>query len=84
MYINVSLLKQGIVLYQDHPTLRMYAMGTNAEATVKRVTVLMPPDIHRKLKLLGFEKDTTMNDLILTAVLKYLNDAAVQIEQQEP
>jgi hypothetical protein len=42
----------------------------------------MPPDIHRQLKLLGFQKDTTMNDLILTAVHKYLSDVAVQIEQQ--
>ena len=50
---------------------------------LKRVTVVMPPDIHRQLKLLGFEKDTTMNDLILTAVLKYLSDAAVQIEQDK-
>jgi hypothetical protein len=50
---------------------------------VKRVTVVMPPDIHKQLKMLGFQNDTTMNDLILTAVLKYLNDAAVQIEQSE-
>jgi hypothetical protein len=49
---------------------------------MKRVTVVMPPDLHRQLKLLGFEKDTTMNDLILTAVLKYLSEAAVQIEHQ--
>ena len=48
---------------------------------LKRVTVVMPPDLHKQLKLLGFEKDTTMNDLILTAVLKYLSDSAVQIEQ---
>ena len=51
---------------------------------LKRVTVVMPPDIHRQLKLLGFENDTTMNDLILTAVLKYLSDSAVQIEQEDP
>jgi hypothetical protein len=42
----------------------------------------MPPDVHRKLKLLGFDNDTTMNDLILTAVHKYLSDLAVQIEHQ--
>jgi len=50
---------------------------------LKRVTVVMPPDLHKQLKLLGFEKDTTMNDLILTAVLKYLSDSAVQIEHEE-
>ena len=49
---------------------------------LKRVTVVMPPDMHRQLKLLGFQEDTTMNDLILTAVHKYLSDVAVQIEQQ--
>jgi len=50
---------------------------------LKRVTVLMPPDIHKRLKLLGFDKDKTMNDLILTAVHKYLSEAAVQIEHPE-
>jgi len=42
----------------------------------------MPPDLHKQLKLFGFENDTTMNDLILTAVHKYLSEVAVQIEQQ--
>jgi len=41
---------------------------------LKRVTVVMPPDVHRQLKLLGFQEDTTMNDLILTAVHKYLSE----------
>ena len=49
---------------------------------LKRVTVVMPPDMHRQLKLLGFEKETTMNDLILTAVHKYLSAAAVPIEHR--
>jgi hypothetical protein len=49
---------------------------------LKRVTVVMPPDMHRQLKLFGFKNDRTMNDLILTAVHKYLSDVAVQIEQQ--
>jgi hypothetical protein len=48
---------------------------------LKRVTVLMPPDLHKQLKLLGFQNDITMNDLILTAVHKYLSEAAVPIEQ---
>ena len=48
---------------------------------LKRVTVVMPPDTHKQLKLLGFDSDTTMNDLILTAVHKYLSELAVQIEQ---
>jgi hypothetical protein len=43
----------------------------------------MPPDIHKRLKLLGFDKETTMNDLILTAVHKYLSEAAVPIEHAE-
>ena len=43
----------------------------------------MPPDMHRALKLLGFDCDKTMNDLVLIAVQKYLSEAAVQIEQSE-
>ena len=43
----------------------------------------MPPEMHKRLKLLGFDKDTTMNDLILTAVHKYLSEAEVQIEQDK-
>ena len=35
LYINISLLKQKSVLFSDHTTLRMYAMGINAEATVE-------------------------------------------------
>ena len=50
---------------------------------LKRVTVVMPPDMHRSLKLLGFDSDQTMNDLILIAVQKYLSEAEVQIEQSE-
>jgi len=50
---------------------------------LKRVTVVMPPDLHKQLKILGFEQDITMNELILTAVLKYLSDSAVQKEPED-
>ena len=39
---------------------------------MKRVTVVMPPDLHKRLKLLSFEDDITMNDLILTAVQEHI------------
>ena len=34
----------------------------------------MPPELHRKLKFIGINDDTTMNDLILSAVNKYLSE----------
>jgi len=33
----------------------------------------MPPDMHKQLKLIGYQDDTTMNALILNAVHKYLS-----------
>ena len=39
---------------------------------MKRVTVVMPSDLHKRLKLLSFEDDITMNDLILAAVQEYI------------
>ena len=39
---------------------------------MKRVTVVMPPDLHKRLKLLSFEEDITMNDLVLAAVQEYI------------
>ena len=34
----------------------------------------MPPEMHRSLKFIGINDDTTMNDLILNAVHKYLSE----------
>ena len=34
----------------------------------------MPAELHKALKLLSFTNDTTMNDLILTAVQKYMSE----------
>ena len=39
---------------------------------MKRVTVVMPTDLHKRLKILSFEDDITMNDLILAAVQEYI------------
>ena len=33
----------------------------------------MPPELHRQLKIVAFDTDTTMNDLILKAVAEYLS-----------
>ena len=53
---------------------RSYARARFAWGIIKRVTVVMPPDIHKRLKLIGINDDTTMNDLILNAVEKYLSE----------
>ena len=36
--------------------------------SIKRVTVMIPDDLHKYLKIYAVENDTTMNELILTAV----------------
>jgi len=38
----------------------------------KRVTVNLDLDTHRRLKHVSFDTNTTMNDLIVTAVISYL------------
>ena len=50
---------------------------------MKRVTVVMPIDMHRELKLLGFDCNKTMNDLILIAVQQYLSKVEVEKEQSD-
>ncbi len=39
---------------------------------MKRVTVVLPVDVHKALKFKSIHDDKTMNDLILTAVQQYL------------
>ena len=51
----------------------MYAKSILSEAHLKRVTVVMPPELHKRLKFLSIQCDTTMNDLILRSVEKYLS-----------
>jgi len=51
-----------------------YASSCFERGTIKRVTVVMPPDMHRQLKFIGINDDTTMNALILNAVHKYLSE----------
>ena len=36
--------------------------------SIKRVTVMIPDDLHKHLKICAVENDTTLNELILTAV----------------
>ena len=38
----------------------------------KRVTVVMPLDVHRRLKHIAFAEDCTMNKQILNAVEMYI------------
>jgi len=46
--------------------------------TVKRVTVVMPPEMHKELKLLCINGDTTMQAQILLAVKQYLSKSGDQ------
>ena len=41
---------------------------------LKRVTVVLPLEVHKALKLRGIELDITMNDQILAAVQQYLSN----------
>ena len=47
-------------------------MGSHSEVRLKRVTVVMPPELHKRLKLNSIEMDITMNEQIIEAVEKYL------------
>lgn len=40
---------------------------------LKRVTVVLPPELHKTLKLRGIELDRTMNDQIIEAIQMYLH-----------
>ena len=53
------------------------------EASLKRVTVVMPPDMHKRLKLEGIERDISMNDQILEAVELYLSNCGSEKHGQE-
>jgi predicted transcriptional regulator len=41
---------------------------------IKRVTVQVPDDLHRRLKYLSVDKDTTMQKIFLEAVKLYVQD----------
>ena len=45
-------------------------------APIKRVTVLVPDSLHRQLKFLAVDKDTTMQQIFLDAVKLYLQQTA--------
>ena len=51
----------------------MYDRATPTSETLKRVTVVLPLDLHKALKLRGIELDITMNDQIIAAVQMYLS-----------
>ena len=51
-----------------------YDMGIHYEGRLKRVTVVLPLELHKALKLRGIELDITMNDQIIAAVHKYLSE----------
>jgi len=46
----------------------------------KRVTVVMPAALHKRLKLTGINRDITMNAQILAAVEEYLMKYGSQMD----
>ena len=55
-----------------------YAIGNHSWGRLKRVTVVMPPEMHKRLKFLGIQSDTTMNALILRSVEEYLRKSGYE------
>ena len=51
----------------------MYDMRILHGVVLKRVTVVLPLELHKALKLRGIELDITMNDQIVAAVEQYLS-----------
>ena len=47
----------------------------NENAWVRRVTVQLDDDLHKRLKVLSAESVTTLNDIFVEAVKRYLKDA---------
>lgn len=65
-----SIPDQGIFVPVYMP---MYDMWILRGVDLKRVTVVLPLELHKALKLRGIELDITMNDQILAAVEQYLS-----------
>ena len=59
----------------------MYDIGILHGADLKRVTVVLPLELHKALKLRGIEMDITMNDQILTAVKEYLSESGSEKDE---
>ena len=39
---------------------------------IKRITVVVSPEIHKELKMVAINTDTTLNNVIVDAIKKYL------------
>ena len=65
----VSIHQSGLFVPVKVP---MYDRSTPTHAFLKRVTVVLPLELHKALKLRGIELDITMNDQIIAAVQQYL------------
>ena len=47
--------------------------------SIKRVTVMIPDDLHKHLKIFAVENDTTLNDLILAAVKAHIQSCDTDV-----
>jgi len=54
-------LREAVIYTYSHP-----------EGLIKRVTVMVPVDMHKELKLHAVSNDTTLQDCILTAIKEHL------------
>lgn len=46
--------------------------GNSNEGLIKRVTVQVPDDLHRQLKIISVNDDTTLQKLFLDSLKQYL------------
>ena len=59
-----------ILHYWDHVNYNTFA----TEATIKRISVSMPPELHQEMKMHSVANYTTINDLVVSAIKMYLNE----------
>ncbi len=48
--------------------------GTEGTVERRKVGVVMPAELHRRLKVVAAERDRTVSDLVVEAVTRYLEE----------
>ena len=48
--------------------------GTGVVVERRKVGVVMPAELHRRLKVVAAERDRTVSDLVVEAVTRYLEE----------
>jgi len=52
--------------------------------SIKRVTVMIPLDIHKELKLHAVSNDTTLQGCILQAIKDHLQNVCKTVNREDP